>query len=76
MKTFKVTFFNKDMSIFEVRTYHNVINQNAMCQDIAIIVDTLDLLDVVKMEDSEGKDYTETAIYFLRQDLEEIRKEA
>ena len=54
MKTFKVTFFDKELDVFNVLTYHNVINQSAMMENIAILIDTLDLHTAVKADQGVG----------------------
>lgn len=57
MKTFKVTFFDKELDIVNVITYHNVTNQASLVETIAINIYTLDLHEAVKCE-SEGVSYT------------------
>ena len=55
MKTFKVTFYEKNMDILSVITFHNVDNQMAFVMNLAVQIDTLDLAEVVKCESDEGK---------------------
>ena len=74
MKTFKVTFFDK-FDIFKVETFHNVINQTAFGERLAVNIVTLELAPVVRCEDSEGRDYTDAVNYFLKQDIAEIDKD-
>lgn len=72
MKTFKVTFFDKELDVFNVLTYHNVINQSAMLENIAILIDTLDLHTAVKAE-TEGKSYTQAVNNLLEYELADLR---
>lgn len=72
MKTFKITFFDKNLDVYEVKTYHNVINQSEMMLNIASIIDTLDLFEAVKAE-AEGINYTQAVNGLLPYDLEEVR---
>lgn len=76
MKTFKVTFFDKNMDVFKVETFHNVVNQSAFGEYLAILIDTLELAEVVRCESSEGKNYSEAVNYFLKEDLAELRANA
>ena len=55
METFKITFFDEDMSVYEVKTYHNVTDQSAMIDNIVARINSLQLLDRVKAE-REGDD--------------------
>jgi hypothetical protein len=73
MKTFKVTFFDKELDVFKVETFHNVTDQSALTMHIAILIDTLELHEYVKAE-AEGKSYTQVINYFIHIDLDEIRK--
>ena len=73
MKTFKVTFFDKELDVFKVETFHNVTDQSAFTMHIAILIDTLELHEYVKAE-AEGKSYTQVINYFIHIDLDEIRK--
>lgn len=59
-KTWKVTFFSKDMEIDNIITYHNIANksQHMLVQWVITKIDTMELAKVVKVE-SEGEDYTE-----------------
>lgn len=65
MTTFKITFFDKDLNVAEVKTYHNVINQSMMLENIKTRIETLELFGYVKAEGSNGKDYTQGVNYFL-----------
>lgn len=64
MATFKITFFDKDLEVVEVKTYHNVENQSAMLENIKTRIQTLGLFNAVKAE-SNGKNYTQAVNYFL-----------
>lgn len=76
IRTFKVTFFDKNMDVFKVETFHNVSNQGAFCEHIAILIDTLELAEVVRCVDSEDVNYSEAVNHFLKYDLAEIRENA
>lgn len=65
MTTFKITFYDKNMDVYEVKTYHNVENQSAMLENIQTRISTLDLLNMVKAEGNNGKNYTQAVNYFL-----------
>lgn len=65
MKTFKITFFNKDLDVVEVKTYHNVANQSAMLENIETIIDTMGWFRAVKAE-ADGKNYTQALNYYLQ----------
>lgn len=54
MTTFKVTFFDEDMTVYEVKTYHNVDDQSAMIDNIVARINSLQLLDRVKVERNDG----------------------
>ncbi len=73
MKTFKITFFEK-FNTFKVETYHNVVNQSAMMENIANHIVTLELDPMVKAE-AEGKDYTEAVNHLLKYDIADIDKD-
>ena len=73
MKTFKITFFEK-FDIFTVKTYHNVIDQSALIENIAINIVTLGLAPTVRAT-AEDKDYTEVVNHFLKYDIEDIDKD-
>ena len=70
MKTFKVTFFDK-FDIFKVETFHNVIDQSAFCENLAVNIVTLELAPVVRCE-AEGVDYTEAVNRILKYDIKDI----
>lgn len=72
MKTFKVTFFDRNLDIYEVKTFHNVSNQAALLSNIANIIVSLDLFEAVKAE-AEGKDYTQAVNGLLPYDIAEAR---
>ena len=74
MKTFKVTFFDK-FDIFKVETFHNVTNQAAFGELLAVNIVTLELAPVVRCFTSDGKDYTKAVNMFLKQDIAEIDKD-
>ena len=63
-RTFKVTFFDKDLDVFAVETYHNVINQSALLELVENKIACYNLMNVVKAE-SEGKNYTQAFNYYL-----------
>lgn len=71
MNTFKVTFYD-GFEVFKVETYHNVINQTAWTQLIANTIVTLELSPIMKVENSEGVDYTNTANYFVNIEINEL----
>ena len=70
MKTFKVTFFDR-FDIFKVETFHNVVDQTAFIQQLAVNIVTLELAPVVRCE-SDGRDYTDSVNYFLKSDIADI----
>ena len=53
MTTFKITFFDESMNVYEVKTYHNVNDQSAMIDNIVARICSLQLLDRVKVESSD-----------------------
>ena len=65
MTTFKITFFDKDLNVAEIKTYHNVINQSMMLENIQTRIETLDLHGYVKAWGSNVKYYTQAVNYFL-----------
>lgn len=54
MTTFKVTFFDEDMTVYEVKTYHHVDDLSAMIDNIVARINSLQLLDRVKVERNDG----------------------
>lgn len=76
IRTFKVTFYDKNMDVFKVETFHNVSDQGAFCEHLAILINTLELQDVVRCEYSNGENCSEAVNYFVRHDLAEIRANA
>lgn len=49
MKTFKVAYFDKELDVFSVKTYHNVDDQSALIDWVYNYIKVLDLAPVVKM---------------------------
>lgn len=74
MKTFKVTFFTKELEVENVITFHNVTDQGALLDTIAINIYTLELAKVVKCE-ANGESYTEAVNDLLESRLEDLRRE-
>lgn len=74
MKTFKVTFFTKELEVENIITFHNITDQGALLDTIAINIYTLELAKVVKCE-AEGESYTEAVNDLLEYRLEDLRKE-
>lgn len=72
MKTFKVTFFDKELEVVSVVTFHNVIDQSAFVENLAIQIHTLDLHEAVKCE-AEGKSYTQAVNNMLQYSLQELK---
>lgn len=56
-KTYKVTYFTKELEVENVITYHNIADQGFLLDTIAINIYTLELADVVKCETAE-ENYT------------------
>lgn len=73
MKSFKVTFFEK-FDIFSVETFHNVTDQSAFIQLLAVNIVTLELAPVVRCE-ANGQDYTEAVNHFLREEIAAIQSD-
>lgn len=72
MKTFKVTFFDKELDVVNVITYHNVVNQAAFLDNIAIQIVTLELHEAVKCE-AEGESYTQAVNDILKEIIKELK---
>jgi len=72
MKTFKVTFFDKELDVVNVITYHNVVNQAAFLDNIAIQIVTLELHESVKCE-AEGESYTQAVNDLLKEIIKELK---
>ena len=72
MKTFKVTFFDKELEVVNVVTFHNVVNQSEFLDNLAIQIVTLELHESVKCE-AEGKSYTQIVNELLKNRIEELR---
>lgn len=49
MKTYKVTYFDKELEVFSVKTYHNVDNQSSLIDWVYNYITVLGLATVVKM---------------------------
>lgn len=64
-KTYKVTFFSKELEIENVITYHNIMDQGAMLDTIAMNIYTLELAEVVKCE-ADGESYTQAVNELLK----------
>lgn len=73
MKTYKVTFFDKELDVFQVQTYHNVVNQSVLLQMISTMIHTLELHEYVKLE-CEGESLTEAANQLMRPMFKAMRK--
>lgn len=73
MNTFKITFFDKELDIVNVATYHNVIDQSAMLDNIAVQIVTLDLHEAVKAE-ANGESYTKAVNDLIKPRIESIRE--
>jgi hypothetical protein len=76
MKTFKVTFYEKNMDVLKVETFHNVEDQMLFVINLAVLIDTLDLAEVVKCESNEGKawsDFSNSANTIISALLKQIR---
>lgn len=56
-KTYKVTFFTKELEVENVITYHNIDDQGFLLDTIANNIYSLELAEVVKCE-AEGESYT------------------
>jgi hypothetical protein len=72
MKTYKVTFFDKELEVVNVITFHNVVNQSEFLDNLAIQIVTLDLHESVKCE-AEGKSYTQIVNELLKNRIDELR---
>lgn len=72
MKTFKVTFFDKELDVVSVITFHNVEDQSALLNKIAIEIVTLELHEAVKCE-AEGQSYTQVVNNLLKGIIEELK---
>lgn len=72
MKTFKVTFFDKELEVVNVITFHNVEDQSAFLDNLAIQIVTLELLEVVKCE-AEGESYTQAVNNMLKHRIEYLK---
>ena len=68
-KTFKVTFFDNEMDVFTITTYHNVENQSSLIEWIARKIDVLGLHPAVKCE-ANGRSYTQVVNDLLNYRLE------
>ena len=76
MKTFKVTFYEKNMDVLKVETFHNVEDQMLFVINLAVLIDTLDLAEVVKCESDEAKawsDFSNSANTIISALLKQIR---
>lgn len=72
MTTFKVTFFENN-EIFKVETYHNVVNQFFFAENIAILIDTLELDEEVHVYDENGKSWSDSVNGIVGLMLKEMR---
>ena len=73
MKTFKVTFFDKELDVVSVITFHNVEDQSAFLDNLAIQIVTLDLLESVKCE-AAGESYTQAVNNMLKHRIEYLKE--
>lgn len=74
-QTYKVTYFDKEMDIESIITYHNIESQGDLTRFICTRILTLDLLDRVKMEGENGRIYTRAVNDLLPYELEEMAEE-
>ena len=56
-KTYKVTYFTKELDVENVITYHNIADQGFLLDTIAVNIYTLELAEVVKC-DTADENYT------------------
>jgi hypothetical protein len=73
MNGYKVTYYDKEMDIVSVLTYHNVVDQEALLHIIANNIVTLDLQEVVKCE-RDGESLTECVNVLVKKHVKDIRK--
>ena len=73
MKTFKVTFFDKELDVESVITYHSVVDQSSFLTQVACRILALDLHRSVKCL-SEGISYTQVVNEQLEYEFEELDK--
>lgn len=72
MRTFKVTFFDR-YDILSVETFHNVTDQGAFIEKMAVNIVTLDIAPFVRCEDSDtGEDFTESVNTLLSYEIKDI----
>lgn len=71
MKTFKVTFFDKDLEVESVQTYHSVVDQSAFLTQVACRIIALDLHRSVRCI-SEDASYTQVVNTQLEYEFEEL----
>lgn len=73
--TYKVTYFDKEMDIESVMTYHNIERQCDLTRFICTRILTMDLLDRVKVVADNGRIYTQAVNGLLPYELEEMAEE-
>ena len=73
MKTFKVTFYDKDLDVESVITYHSVVDQSSFLTQVACRILALDLHRYVKCF-SEGISYTQVVNEQLEYEFDELDK--
>ena len=64
-KTYKVTYFTKELDVENVITYHNIDDQGFLLDTIAINIYTLELAEVVKCETAD-ENYTEAVNQLIK----------
>lgn len=71
MKTFKVTFFDKELEVESVQTYHSVVDQSAFLIRVACRIIALDLHRSVRCY-SENTSYTQVVNEQLEYQFDEL----
>lgn len=73
MKTFKVTFFDKELEVESVVTYHSVVDQSAFLTQVASRILALDLHHFVKCSSGDTS-YTQVVNEQLVYEFKELDK--
>lgn len=73
MKTYKVTFFEQNLEIISVATFHNVVNQHEFLKLIATQIYTMELLPMVKCF-CEDEDITIVFNKLLKSPLKKLKR--
>ena len=71
MKTFKVTFFDKELDVESIQTYHSVVDQSAFLTQVACRIIALDLHRSVRCF-SDGTSYTQVVNEQLEYEFDEL----